>query len=104
MDNQSGDLISKLKTVNKPITTDEINLAEDIFQVQNNTISSNKFLNKQSLLAASVIMVIYIILNLNFVIKFIHKFIKNENIVKFLNIFIIFLVSYLTIHFIAKND
>ena len=103
---QFGDSINKLKKVNKNASEDEIKLAEEIFNVKSQSISTNlNIISKnKSLLVATIVMMVYIILNLSSVLKLGHKFIRNDNILKTVNIFIIFTTTYLAMKFIGNSE
>jgi uncharacterized membrane protein YozB (DUF420 family) len=94
---ESGDSIKKLKDVNVESNPNDVKLVEEIFKVKTQVATnSSKFVNKKSLLLASIIMVVYIILSLSYVEKFFHKLTKNENIIKIIYILILFITAYIS--------
>lgn len=101
----SGDLFSKLKNINKDSNTDEISLAQDIFGVNINTINTNnKFFNSKSFILSSIVILSFFILNLSFFTKLFHKYISNPNYIKLLTLLIVFIITYLSSHYIFKTD
>lgn len=107
MSNQFGDVISKLKKVDKQDTPEELQIAEEIFQVKSSTSSSTSGSmlanSKSALIGGIIIMLVYIVLNLTFVLNIFHKFIKSENVQKIINTVIIFVSAFLTMKFLNRN-
>jgi hypothetical protein len=105
-----GDVISKLKNVNKQATTDELQLGGELFQVNSvktNSISTDSlsgFFNKRSVIVATIVSIVYILLNLSMTMKLVHKYIKNETVIKAISIFIIFAATLVSLKFLSSDD